>query len=326
MHKPPNGAKVFLALAPLLTASAAAQQPTSHLKGDRPWALHVSGDDQRSAAQLFEEGNTFLNDSLFSDAERKYSDALTHWKHPAIHYNMALALPPTLRPTEVFEHLLASTAHGEAPLGPERFHYARSLTERMKKEYAWVEIDCDCEASATLASGRWLVRKSSGRFEGLVPPGTHTLIATPKGHPVTEITLTLTAGQQAHFRLDTGRPWAVWKPWAIVAAGAAATVGGQLLNWKARSHLRAFDEGIQSCGGCIPKPNFAHHRSRGLTLQRLSVGGYAVGGAAFLTGLVLAYSNQVQSRITPMSQSESRLVIAPMLSGEDDGLLAMFRF
>jgi hypothetical protein len=332
MSKIPNSASVSLALVTLWAASAAAQQPTRSLRADRPWARHVSQEHQSSATQLFEEGNSLLNDLLFPDAEKKYIEALAHWEHPAIHYNMALALPPTLRPTEVYDHLQAATEHGEDPLGPERFRYARSLTERMKKEYAWVVISCDCEASATLASGRWLVRRSNGRFEGLVPPGTHTLIATPKGHPTTEITLTLAAGQQTHFHLDAKRPWAVWKPWAIVGAGATAAAGGLLLNMKAQTHLRAFDEAIEDCHspgsprGCFPDSSLAQQRSRGLKLQRLSIAAYAVGGAAFFTGLVLAYTNQVQTQLTPMSQSGSRLVIAPMLGGKDDGILVTLRF
>jgi hypothetical protein len=239
---------------------------------------------------------------------------------------MALALPSTLRPTEVYDHLQASTEYGEDPLGPERFHYAHNLTERMKKEYAWVEISCECDASATLASGRWLVRRSNGRFEGLVPPGTHTLIATPKGHPSTEITLTLAAGQRTHFRLDARRPWAVWKPWALVGAGATAAAGGLLLHMKAQSHMDAFDEGIQDCGGCFPEPSLAQQRSRGLKWQRFSAGAIAAGGAAIVAGLWFAGTNQVQSQLTPMSQNESKLVIAPMLGGKDNGLLVTLRF
>lgn len=318
--------KAPLLLALLWAVPARAQQSVTSLEGESPWLADISKEHRRAAKALVEEGNKLLQDSFLPQAERKYSDALALWRHPAIHYNLALALPQTLRPTEVYEHMRAAMAYGEAPIGAGRYKHARNLTERMDKEYAWVEISCDCEASAKLSSGEWLVRNGRGSFVGLVPPGTHTLVAAQKDYPSTETSLTLVAGQRVRLRLGERRPYTPWKLWSMVGAGAAAAAGGGLLHMRAAQGFRAFDDGINRCGGCEPPPGLASHRTRALTLKKIAVGSYVAGSAAVLTGLVFLYNNQLQSQIIPSDPSGMRLVLVPMLGKEGNGLLAAFHF
>jgi hypothetical protein len=307
-------------------APATAQQPVAVLDEDFPWLQRTSLEQRSATKALVKEGNKRFNNSQFSEAEKKYTAALAIWEHPAIHYNLALALPEQSRPTEVYEHLLAAMQHGERPLGAGRYNYARTLIERMKAGYAWVEVSCACEASAKISSGEWLVRKKDGSFWGLVPPGTHTLVATMKNHPPAATSLSLTGGQQVRLRLGESRPYSTWKLVTALGAGAAVAAGGGLLHVQAGKDFRAFDDGINRCGGCIPEPGVARHRKRALTLQKVAVGSYALGGAAVLTSLVFLYNNQLQSRLLPMEHDEARLVIAPTLGGQEKGLLATFRF
>jgi hypothetical protein len=318
--------KKSLLFALLWAAPAVAQKPAASLDGEFPYLTKVSKEHQQAAKALVEEGNKLLHDGFLPQAEKKYRDALALWEHPAIHYNLALALPLTLRPAEVYEHMRAAMNHGEAPIGAGRYKHARTLTERMVKEYAWVEISCGCEASAKLSSGEWLVRRGNGSFEGLVPPGTHTLVAAQKDHPSAETVLTLAAGERVHLRLGEKRPYTPWKLWAAMGAGAAVAAGGGLLHVQAGKDFRAFDNGINRCGGCEPQPGVAAHRTRALTLQRIAVGSYTLGGAAVLTGLVFLYNNQLQSQIIPSEQDGARLVIAPMFGKQGNGLLAAFQF
>jgi hypothetical protein len=315
-----------LLLALAWSTSALAQQPMTALDGKSPSITQVSAEHRRTAMALVEAGNKLLNDSFFPQAEKKYSAALAIWDHPAIHYNLALSLPQTLKPTQVYDHMLAALKHGEAPLGEGRFKHARNLTERMRREYAWVEITCDCEASAKLASGEWLERRGSGRFEGLVPPGTHTLVAAQKDQASTETILTLAAGERVRLRLGSKRPWATWMPWAVLGAGVAVASGGGLLHAQAGERFRAFDRGINECDGCVPSPQLAGERTRALNLQRGAVTAYAVGGAALVTGLVLLYNNQLQSQVIPETANESQLVVMPVLGGSENGVQATFRF
>src|SRR5678816_3672427 len=59
---------------------------------ERPWAAGVPADKQALALKLFQDGNSQLNDGIFTKAVELYREALKSWDHPAIHYNMALAL------------------------------------------------------------------------------------------------------------------------------------------------------------------------------------------------------------------------------------------
>ena len=59
---------------------------------NRPWAAGISIDRQKQALVQFRQGNAQLNDGLFARAAETYRAALKTWPHPAIHYNLALAL------------------------------------------------------------------------------------------------------------------------------------------------------------------------------------------------------------------------------------------
>lgn len=305
---------------------AMAQQPVTRLEGEVPWITNASVNDRGAATDLVREGNEALRAANFLRAEKKYRAALARWEHPAIHYNLALALSPTLKPTEVYEHMLSAIQHGALPLGPGRFNHARTQTERMRSEYARVEVSCQCTASAKLSSGEWLIQKENGRFWGLVPPGEHTLVAAVEGHSPSETVLSLKAGQEVRLRLGDSRPYSTWKILTTMGAGTAVAAGGGFLHLRASKDFRAFDDGINSCEGCIPGEPLLRHRKRALTLQKVAVGSYALGGAAVLTGLVFLYNNQLQSQVLPMEHDETRLVIVPVLSSKGQGFSATLRF
>jgi hypothetical protein len=66
--------------------------------GDRPWAKGVSRSRRRAAARLFFEANKQLGEQFFKQAAETYREALKHWEHPAIHYNLSLALVNPAQP------------------------------------------------------------------------------------------------------------------------------------------------------------------------------------------------------------------------------------
>ena len=82
--------------------------------GDGPskpvWALGVSKDDQQRALELFSAGNKLLTDGHFEQAAKTLGDAVHAWNHPAIHYNLALALLNLGRTAEAREHFEAALA------------------------------------------------------------------------------------------------------------------------------------------------------------------------------------------------------------------------
>jgi hypothetical protein len=272
----------------LQAAPVAAQQPDLGKDPQRRWAQGVPADKQASALALFQEGNLLLKNSLFPRAAEKYREALKHWDHPAIHYNMALALLNLNEPLELHQHLIAAIQYGEAPLDAEKFERARTFKTLIEQQLAHVDITCEAAGATVLLDGKELF-KAPGHYEGFVVPGPHTFSAAKDGYPGNEWKRTLSPGEkfQLPVTLYTSEQltrytqhWAPWKPWAVLGAGVAVAAGGGLLHLQARNSFTGFDAGVLSCGGCIPEKDLASKRTRGDTLQTAAVSTYAVGGGA----------------------------------------------
>jgi tetratricopeptide (TPR) repeat protein len=325
---------VALALLALGALPASAQQAGP--ADERPWARGVSPDRQKKALELFRAGNTLLKESVFVKAVEKYREALALWDHPAIHYNLALALLNLDQPLEVHEHLVAAIKYGVAPLDAEKLEHARTYKGLVEKQLARVEITCE-EPGATVSLDGKVVFVAPGRYEGLVRPGAHTFVASNEGHAPTNLSRTLPAGEKTTLALKLytaedltryERRWPAWRPWAVVGAGAAVALAGGALHMQARGSYEDFDARIAQCGGCVPTPDVNDMRARGDSMQQLAFGAYALGGAAAVTGAILVYINRPQAyRINPdEAESPPGVSVTPLLMGREGGILATFRF
>ncbi|HEX8822268.1 MAG TPA: hypothetical protein VF794_20245 [Archangium sp.] len=304
--------------------------------GERPWAKGVAKQQQEAAIALFESGNGLLKESIFIKAVENYRKALALWDHPGIHYNLALALMNLDQPIEVHEHLVAAMAYGPEPLEKEKFEYARGYKTLIEKQLARVEIACDSPGAVVTMDGQKLF-EAPGRYTGLVRPGAHSIIATREGYVPSDMSRTILPGETAKLDLKLytnedliqyRRRWPAATPWLMVGAGLAVAAGGGWLHVQARDNLEAFDTGITECGGCNLNPALQGSLSRGNTFQNLAIGGYAVGGAALVTGAVLVYLNQPQPfRVDPNQKQQLEVVsISPLLGGGTRGVQALFRF
>jgi hypothetical protein len=329
-----TGLAMVMALLSLWAVPVTAQE--SRPGEERPWARGVPADNQKRALELFRAGNALLKESVFVRAAEKYREALELWDHPAIHYNMALALLNLDQPIEVHEHLVAAMRYGAAPLDAEKFENAKSYKTLIEKQLARVEISCATPDAAVTMNGQVLFM-GPGRYEGMVRPGQHTLVATKEGHLPTDMSRTLLPGETTKLDMQVytaeqltryRRSWSAWKPWALLGAGAALAAGGGYFHLQARTSFRDFDTGINLCGGCVPEPELANKRTRGDSMQKVAFGTYAVGGAALVTGAMLVWMNQPEAyRITPgEAMTEQQITVAPLLGGGERGVVATFRF
>ncbi|HEX5754646.1 MAG TPA: hypothetical protein VFZ09_51155 [Archangium sp.] len=304
--------------------------------GDRPWAKGVSPEQQKAAMVLFQSANALLKESVFVQAVEKYRQALEAWPHPAIHYNLALALMNLDQPVEVHEQLVAALRYGPAPLENEKYEYARNYKTLMERQLARVDISCDTPGATVTMDGQTLF-VAPGKYSGLVRPGAHSIVATKEGFLPTDQSRTLLPGETAALQLkmftsedliEYRRKWAAWMPWTVVGAGVALGAGSGWLHLQARDNLRALDAGVTACGGCFLTPALDATLTRGNTYQALAIGGYAVGGAALVTGVVLVFINQPQPfRIDPNQKKlETGMSVAPLVGGGTGGILTTFRF
>jgi hypothetical protein len=324
-----------LALLVLGATPAVAQQQKP--AEERPWAQGVSPEKQKAALELFRAGNTLLKDSVFVQAVEKYRQALALWDHPAIHYNLALALLNLDQPTEVYEHLVAAMRYGAAPLDTEKLEHARAYKNLIEKQLAELEVTCD-DAGASVSLDGALLFKAPGHYTGRVRPGAHTFVISKEGHAPTTLSRTLHADEKTTLALKLytdedltryRRNWSAWKPWALVGAGVAVAVTGGVLHMQARKSYDSFDTRIAECGGCVPAPDVSNLRSHGDSMQQLAFGAYAVGGAAAITGAVLVYINRPRSyRISP-DEAQSpppEASVAPLVGSGEGGIQATFHF
>ncbi|WP_224248333.1 hypothetical protein [Hyalangium gracile] len=290
---------------------------------------------RQSSRRLFLEGISLSQNGIFAQAVERYQQALQHWDHPAIHYNMAMALQNLNMPIELHAHLTAALRYDGKPLDEGKQKRARQLKTLVEQQLAQLEIICDVPG-ATVTTGEEILCHSPAHLTRWVLPAEYTFVARKEGYSSELNTRrrTLRRGENLtlHFRMYTddelkrGERWLpVWAPWAVLGGGAAFAMGGGWLYTRAHDSHQRFDKAIRDCGGCLPAPEISALRVRGDQLQRGATGAYIAGGAALLTGLVLLYANQEQTRYLTADEHERQLNIAPLL-GDQPGAVMTFRY
>ncbi len=324
----------------LVVPPAAAQQPAQKELGvgkPRPWAEGISEERQRAADALFQEGNGYLDNSLFLKAAEKFREALGYWDHPAIHYNLSLALVNLGQPLELHRHLVKAMQYDEKPLDHEKIERARFFKKLVEQQLSHLDISCDV-TGAVVRMDEQVLFTAPGHFKEWVLPGEHKITVTKEGYPPNERYRPSKGGERIALHIRQlykeeelrrhSRPWPVWKPLAVLGTGAALTLGGGLLHLRARDSYRDFDARAAVCGpaGCEPGLGHLKLRTRGASLQRAAWISYGVGGAMFATGAVLAFINRTHSYSVSPDQHEQSLGVSLQVNGHSRGVLAMFRF
>lgn len=318
-------------------ASAASQKALSatDAQGRRPWAEGVSSEQQEQALRLFERGNALLRDSIFVQAAATYREALKAWDHPGIHYNLALALLNLDQPLEVHEHLTRALRFGPDPLEADKYQYARNYLVLIQKQLSTLELRCEAEGASVALDGQVLF-KAPGKYAGLLRPGNHTLTATKAGFATTERSVTLVAGQHSSVKLDVYRTadligykrrWPVWPPAVVAAAGAALVGVGALLSVQEQAKLRAYDDKVESrpAGNPIQESALATRRAQAERYHRGAIAAYAIGGAAFVTGVALLVVNRSRPyRVDPLDRQ--KLAFSPFVGPQGAGLASAGHF
>jgi hypothetical protein len=315
-----------------------ANQPTTV---DRPWAKAVSPGEQRLATDLFREGNALLKESLFVQAAEKYREALRHWNHPGIHYNLALALLNLDQPVEVFLQLEEAMKYGNAPLDADKYEHAGRYKALIEKQLARVEITCGGNGAEVSMDGRRLFT-SPGRYEALTRVGQHTIVATKTGYVSTQKEPVLPPGQKTTIDLQLftadelthyKRRWHNAIPWSVLAGGIAIAGAGGIMHWQASENFSAYDKGVNQCsmmgtsGGCNPDAGLAGKKSTGESLQVAAIASYAIGGAAIAVGGTLLFLNRQRPfRVNPEGGDTNKLTVVPMIGPGGGGVVATIRF
>jgi hypothetical protein len=281
----------------------------------RPWAAGVSPEDQQKALALFREGNQAHNDGLFKKAIELYTDALKHWKHPAIYYNMALSLTNTGQVVDVEAALQESIKYGPAPLEKGKFEHAKQSLLLIAEQLATIEISCQKAGAKVSVDNKEVFIVEPGKpnvYKARVKIGKHTFVAEKPGY-ATGLDAPF-IGPNETFRIELKlytaeeltrhrRRWqAKWVPYVVLGGAVAAGATGFLLNRSAQSSFDEYDDKIRRCndmsgnnGGCMVTSSLTDIKDSGNSKRTASFVAYGVAGAAAVTGALLLFLNRETS-------------------------------
>jgi len=266
----------------------------------------VSENDERLASIAFRKGNEFLNNGLFPQAVQEYRNALSHWDHPAIHYNLALALINLDQPIEVWDELNRAIEYGEEPLEKDKYDHAKDYLRLVGGQLADIEVSCDKPGAKVSVDGKD-VFVAPGRYAAKVRVGKHTFHADKEGYNAQIIAPFI--GSNEHFRIQLKlytaeeltrykRRWdSAWVPYAVIGAGALVGLAGGALQMSAQSDYDAYNAAVAACrtptAGCsAATPGINDLKDSGDRKKLLGFIGYGVAGAAIATGTILAVVNR----------------------------------
>lgn len=306
----------------------------------QPWSRNVDIARRQAARQLFLQANDSARRRFFATAAVKYKQAFQLWPHPAFAYNLALAQRQLDQPVEAHANLERAIAHGPAPLAG-RYEQAQQQLAEIETELAPVEVVCGEPGAHVMLDGK-LLFTGPGQHRGVMRPGAHQLVATRRGLiPVVE-QIVVAPGEPARFTLAFEQPGSDrvsrrgWAAISAAGAGVALLLAGGTLDWHSS---RLFDDYrrdfvIECPMGCRDgaPPELERRRHRAEKEQHAAVAGYALGGAALATGLVLTLldpGHEDRRRAEPAPHRAARAAprpLGPLVSPGVIGMSAGFRF
>jgi len=293
---------------------------------------NVSPADEQAALIAFRAGNAMLNDGLFKQAAAKYREALSHWNHPAIHYNLALALINLDQPIEVFDELTSAMAYGPGPLGGKEKHdHANEYMRLVQGQLADIEVSCDKIGAKVSVDGKE-VFIAPGKFKQKVRVGKHTFYADKQGYNARITAPYIGPGEtfRVELKLYTveettryRRKWQnTWFPYAVLGAGAVVGLAAGGFELSAQSSYNQFNARVAACNtmvaGCpTATPGITPLRDSGNSKRLIGFVGYGAAGAAAATGAVLLWLNRRRAyQISPeeLEAETAPLAVAPIVS------------
>lgn len=300
-----------------------------------PWNRGVAEAARGQAREVFLEGNRLFKIPLFSQAVEKYDEAIEKWKHPAFYFNLALAEINLGRYLEAHDHLARAMQYGADPLRADRFAEAKKQLVEVERHLGRIHVRCQTHDAEITLDGLTLFAGPGDR-EVWVTPRAHEVTAKKAEYATLARRVTVAAGaletvELSPRKLVEDRPWAVWKPWAVVGAGAVIVGLSGALHAVSARNFTAYDDGFVKlpCAamGCSQQqiddgdPHLGPRLDRARQEQRIAVGGYIAGGAVIAAGVVLLYRNRphVMER-EDTNPAGTGVAMAPLLSTDMIGV------
>jgi len=289
------------------------------------WNDGTSPERQDRARKLYREANKLVEVAALVQAVRTYKQALAHWDHPKIRYNLAVVLMETGQPIEAYENILIALRHGVEGLGPD--NHKRAMTDRRVLQAGLVSVSIRSQQSDVQVTldGK-SVASTPDQARALIRPGEHQLLAQGGGYGTITFDYPFWPDRHYDITVDPSRGiqryWRQWIPWSVLGAGVALSSMGGAFHWRARSNFNEFDaRAIEACrDGCPPgtePPELTSLENRARIQGRVAAVLYAVGAAATVSGISLLIVNRprrVHRDAFDIREGPFDITIAPVVS------------
>lgn len=307
-------------------------------QSDRPWETGVTARQKKTARQLLGEGNDFWSQARFSEAAEKFTQALEHWDHPKIHYNLALALVALDRPLESREHLLAAMRYGDRALSAKELERAKfHLQDVAKRRLAAIDVRCDIPGADIRIDGQSAF-VAPIHHHTVVLPGLHAITASKPGYVGTEHSAMLSPGlvwviqPKVYANAELTRHRRRWpslraEPSILMGAGAALLALGVVFTVSANAAVEDINERCRNRNPCEFSGELYDLDSRADQLRAIAGFSYVTGGTVFITGLVLSLLNMERPYlITPPKGHPNFVPMSPLAGVRALGVAGGGRF
>lgn len=313
-----------------------APTPAPAPAAETAWSKGVSPEARERAQRLLAEANEKFLARQYKEALLKYEEAVAAWDHPGIRFNMARVLIALERPLEASANLERALAYGKEPLEEQTYAEALNYQRLLAGQIAELHVRCGQAGVDVKLDGEVLLRCPGAATRKLLP-GSHALVGTQPGMLTYNEDVMLLGGKSREVNVtlvtlesatEYRRRWAVWRPWAVVGAGAVVAGLGVLLDLKARGDMDELGVALASCGaeGCTRDryaTDFAPREDQARFEHRLGVSVISVGAAAVVAGVVGVVMNRERPYVREHADSP-RVVPVSTSAGAGVGIAGRF--
>jgi hypothetical protein len=303
----------IIAIAIVALVTSAHAEPTD---APKPWASGVPEAEQTQALEIYQRGNAQFEEAHYTDALALYREAITHWDHPAIRFNMAVCLVNLDQPLEAHEDIEKALQFGATPLGNASYEQGLTYRKLLLAQLATIDVKSK-EPHAEVALDGTVLFTAPGEVTKLVIPGNHRIVATKAGFVPTSMPVMLLGGKTfvADVKMTPLEPskivrrWPQWKPWLVLGAGVALAISGGVLYSRAQDNVNNYYARFtqacpNGCGGPVQMPvppSLSSLWQRAQLEHDLAFPAFAVGGVALAAGLLGIYLDQPHALEKPMT-------------------------
>jgi hypothetical protein len=290
-----------------LLSMRAYAQPLPGSQVGRAWAVGVSQSEQQTALRLYVEGNREFAQARFAQALARYKEAIRHWDHPAIRFNIAVCLIHLDQPLEAKGNLERSLTYGDRALGADLYGQGLTYRKLLDAQLAFVKITCQEPGTQVTLDGKFLLTGPGSKEESLLP-GEHQAVATRTGFLTASKALVLVAGKRTTHEIRPLEPravtrmvrrWEPWRPWAVLVGGSALVGLGALSYVASVRRFADYDRLVaKNCAdGCNAEmlsavANIGRIKDSAVLDRVFAASLFSTGGAVVVAGVIGLILNQ----------------------------------